>query len=145
MFWNKELTYWITPKSGPMRGMATLIDANHALSRDLPSGYLKRVYWVDVANLLVQAAESGRDDDVRTLMRTIAGDTDFILTSDVQSAEQTALALQSLASALTRSNPRLLKSPMTEAIDALFAEIQNRERYEPAKFVQKLGALRAAL
>jgi hypothetical protein len=65
MFWNKELTYWITPKSGPMRGMATLIDANHALSRDLPSGYLKRVHWVDVANRLVQAAESGRDDDVR--------------------------------------------------------------------------------
>ena len=65
MFWNKELTYWITPKSGPMRGMATLIDANHALSRDLPSGYLKRVHWTDVANLLVQAAESGHDDDVR--------------------------------------------------------------------------------
>ena len=65
MFWNKELTYWITPKSGPMRGMATLIDANHAISRDLPSGYLKRVHWTDVANLLVQAAESGHDDDVR--------------------------------------------------------------------------------
>jgi hypothetical protein len=65
MHWNKELAYWITPKSGPMRGMTTLIDANHALSRDLPSGYLKRVQWVDVANLLVQAAESGRDEDVR--------------------------------------------------------------------------------
>ena len=65
MHWNKELAYWITPKSGPMRGMTTLIDANHALSRDLPSGYLKRVHWVDVANLLVQAAESGRDEDVR--------------------------------------------------------------------------------
>jgi hypothetical protein len=65
MHWNKELTYWITPKSGPMRGMTTLIDANHALSRDLPSGYLKLVHWVDVANLLVQAAESGRDEDVR--------------------------------------------------------------------------------
>ena len=91
------------------------------------------------------AALSWRDDDVRTLMRTIAGDTDFILTSDVHSAEQTALALQSLASALTRSNPKLLKSTMTEAIDALFAEIQNRERYETARFVQKLGALRAAM
>ena len=91
------------------------------------------------------AALSWRDDDVRSLMRTIAGDTDFILTSDVHSAEQTALALQSLSSALTRSNPRLLKSPMTEAIDALFAEIQSRERYEPARFVQKLQALRAAL
>jgi hypothetical protein len=99
-----------------------------------------------IDNLTPQiAALSWRDDDVRTLMRTIAGDTDFILTSDVQSAEQTALALQSLGSALTRSNPKLLKSPMTEAIDALFAEIQNRERYEPARFVQKLAALRAAL
>jgi hypothetical protein len=91
------------------------------------------------------AALSWRDDDVRALMRTIAGETDFILTSDVHSAEQTALALQSLGSALTRNNPKLLKSPMTEAIDALFAEIQNRERYEPARFVQKLAALRAAL
>ena len=91
------------------------------------------------------AALSWRDDDVRSLMRTIAGDTDFLLTSDVHSAEQTALALQSLASALTRSNPRLLKSPMTEAIDALFEEIKNRERYEPSRFVQKLGALRGTL
>ncbi|MEA2162363.1 MAG: hypothetical protein QOK37_490 [Thermoanaerobaculia bacterium] len=91
------------------------------------------------------AALSWRDDDVRTLMRTITGDTDFILTSDVHSAEQSALALQSLASVLTRNNPKLLKSPMTDAIDALFAEIQNRERYEPSRFVQKLTALRAAL
>jgi len=91
------------------------------------------------------AALSWRDDDVRSLMRTIAGDTDFLLTSDVHSAEQTALALQSLASALTRSNPRLLKSPMTEAIDALFEEIKNRERYEPSRFVQKLTALRSTL
>jgi hypothetical protein len=91
------------------------------------------------------AALSWRDDDVRALMRTIAGDTDFILTSDVHSAEQTALALQSLAADLTRNNPRLLKSPMTDAIDGLFEEIKNRERYEPSRFVQKLGALRAAL
>ena len=91
------------------------------------------------------AALSWRDDDVRALMRTIAGDTDFLLTSDVYSAEQTALALQSLAAALTRSNPRLLKSPMTEAIDALFEEIKNRDRYEPTRFVQKLGVLRGTL
>jgi hypothetical protein len=91
------------------------------------------------------ASLSWRDDDVRALMRTIAGDSDFLLTADVHSAEQTALALQSLASVLTRNNPRLLKSPMTEAIDGLFAEVQNRERYEPSRFVQKLAALRAAI
>lgn len=65
MHWNKELAYWITPKSGPMRGMATLIDANHALSQDLPTGYLKRVHWHDAANLIIQAAETGLDVDVR--------------------------------------------------------------------------------
>jgi hypothetical protein len=91
------------------------------------------------------AALSWKDNDVRALMRTIAGETDFILNSDVHSAEQTALALQSLAATLTRNNPRLLKSPMTEAIDALFEEVKNRERYEPSRFVQKLAALRGAL
>jgi hypothetical protein len=64
MHWNKELAYWITPKCGPMRGMSTLIDANHALQA-LPTGYLKRPDWVDVARLVVQAAESGHDEDVQ--------------------------------------------------------------------------------
>jgi hypothetical protein len=83
--------------------------------------------------------------DPRAMMRTIAGDEDFLLRADVQSAEQTALALQSLAAALTRANPSLLKSPLTEAIDALFAEVQNRNAYDPARFVGKLRAVRGAL
>jgi hypothetical protein len=91
------------------------------------------------------ATLSWRDDDVRAMMRTIAGDTDFLLKSDVYSAEQTFLALKSLSAFLTRRNPRLLESPMIEAIDALDAEITDREKYEPSRFVQKLGALRAAL
>jgi hypothetical protein len=65
MHWNKDLAYFITPKSGPMRGMETLIDANHALSQDLPNGYLKRPHWVDAAYLVVQAAETGREHDVQ--------------------------------------------------------------------------------
>jgi hypothetical protein len=91
------------------------------------------------------AALSWRDDDIRTMMRTLASDDDFILRSDVHSAEQTALALQSLSSTLTRNNPRLLKSPMTTAIDALFAELSNRNTYEPARFVEKLRTLRNAI
>jgi hypothetical protein len=64
MHWNKELAYYITPKSGPMRSMEKLIDANHALSQDLPSGYLKRPHWVDAAYSVVQAAETGQECDV---------------------------------------------------------------------------------
>jgi hypothetical protein len=65
MHWNKELAYFISPKSGPMRGMVKLIDANHALSQDLPQGFLKRSHWTDAAYRVVQAAETGRDRDVQ--------------------------------------------------------------------------------
>jgi hypothetical protein len=85
------------------------------------------------------------DSDVRALMTAITSDRDFILTSDVHAAEQSALALQSLSSALTRRNPKLLRSNMTRSIDALFDEIQNRDDYDPARFVEKLNAVKAAL
>jgi Cytochrome c554 and c-prime len=85
-----------------------------------------------------------RDDDVRSMIRTIAGD-DGLTTYDVHSAEQTALALQSLAAALARSDRRVLKSPLMAAIDALFDEVKNRDRYDPARFAEKLRAVRAAV
>ena len=85
------------------------------------------------------------DTDIRALMRAITDDRDFILASDVHAAEQHALALQSLNSALTRRNPRLLRGPLTKSIDALFDEIANRDDYEPSRFVEKLSAVRTAL
>lgn len=85
------------------------------------------------------------DSDVRSMMSTIAGDRDFILSSDVHAAEQYALALQSLNSAFTRRDPRKLRGSLTKAIDALFDEVKNRDDYDPARFADKLGAVKAAL
>jgi len=100
-----------------------------------------------IADSLVPKADAMRwsDADVRSLMAAIAGDRAFIERADVHSAEQAALALQSLASALTRRNPRLLKGAMTKSIDALFDEVQDRDSYEPSRFAQKLAAVKAAL
>jgi hypothetical protein len=61
MDWDKRLAYTITPKSGPMRSMETLLDANRGLSRDLPAGYLKRQPWLEAGKILVEAAETGAD------------------------------------------------------------------------------------
>ena len=47
-----------------MRSMETLIDANHALSKDLPLAYLRRRHWLEAGNLLVEAATIGEDADV---------------------------------------------------------------------------------
>jgi hypothetical protein len=59
MHWEKKLAYTITPKSGPMRSMETLLDANHGLSKDLPMGYLKRRHWLEAGRILVEAADTG--------------------------------------------------------------------------------------
>jgi len=65
MHWQKRLAYTITPKSGPMRSMETLLDANHALSKDLPSGYLRRRNWLEIGKILVESAETGANPIIR--------------------------------------------------------------------------------
>jgi hypothetical protein len=65
MYWTKELSYIIAPKSGPMRKMQTLLDANRAMSKDLPFGYLRRKHWLIAGESVVNAAETGAENDIR--------------------------------------------------------------------------------
>ena len=44
-----------------MRRMETLLDANRALSIDLPPGSLRRPKWLDAGKMLVEAAETDSD------------------------------------------------------------------------------------
>jgi hypothetical protein len=96
-----------------------------------------------IAETLVPKIDAMRwsDSDVRALMTAIASN----LPPDVHTAEQAALSLQSLSSALTRKNPRLLRSSMVKAIDALFDEVKDRNEYDPARFAEKLNAVKASL
>ena len=76
MHWQKELAYTITPKSGPMRRMESLLDANRALVQDLPPGFIKTPHWLRVGNLLVHAAESGRAADILEATETLVNEID---------------------------------------------------------------------
>ena len=48
-----------------MRSMETLLDANRALTNDLPAGYLRQRKWLETGKTLVEAAESGSDAKIR--------------------------------------------------------------------------------
>jgi len=102
----------------------------------------------DEARRLVEAAlpridaERWNESDIRAMIAAIAGERDFVLRSDVHSAEQIALALQSLASALTRRNPSLARGPLMKSIDALFDELKVRDDYDAGRFAEKLAAVR---
>ncbi|HYU25012.1 MAG TPA: multiheme c-type cytochrome [Thermoanaerobaculia bacterium] len=85
------------------------------------------------------------DGEIRAMIAAIADDRDVLARADVQSAEQTALALQSLASALTRRTPSLARGPLMKSIDALFEELKAREDYDAGRFAEKLAAVRRAV
>jgi hypothetical protein len=59
MSWKAELAYFVTPKSGPMRPMVTLRDANHALLDDLPARCRHQRHWFRVGRLVMAAAAEG--------------------------------------------------------------------------------------
>ena len=69
--WDTLLTFVITPKSGPLRKMVRLRDAQQALIADLPSGFLRRAHWLEAGNALVTAAETGKPKDIEWVFESI--------------------------------------------------------------------------
>ena len=69
--WDTPLTFVITPKSGPLRKMVRLGDAQQALIADLPPGYLRRPHWLKAGKALVTAAETGKPSDIECVFDAI--------------------------------------------------------------------------
>lgn len=69
--WDTRLTFVITPKSGPLRRMIRLCDAQQALIADLPSGFLRRAHWLKAGKALVTAAETGKPKDIEWAFESI--------------------------------------------------------------------------
>ena len=70
-YWDQPLTCVITPKSGPLPQMSSLLDANRALTGNLPHGFLKRPHWLKAGQALMTAAETGASSDIDTAFETI--------------------------------------------------------------------------
>lgn len=100
-------------------------DAKRAIEAEIPKIYARSWSAADVRPMIV-ALTSERD-------------------TDVHAAEQRALALQSLATVLTRRDKNVAAGALMKAIDALFADLKDRDDYDPARFGVKLDAVRAAL
>src|SRR6266498_727761 len=71
MYWDDELAFRITAKKGPVRVMNTLLDANRALTQDLPAGYLKKAHWREAGWALFKAGDNGYLEDIRAATETL--------------------------------------------------------------------------
>lgn len=87
------------------------------------------------------AAVSWNEARVRRLATTLTGDGDTLARTDYESAQQVAWALQTLTSALVRADPGLVGSGLVEAVDRLFAGLQDRDAFDGQRFAAALARL----
>jgi hypothetical protein len=137
----------VSPSSRPALDDAIATVAARVSRMNDPAGVAAAA---EEARRLIEAAmpridaAAWSDSEIRAMIAAIADDRDVLARADVQSAEQTALALQSLASALTRRTPSMARGPLMKSIDALFEELKAREDYDPGRFAEKLAAVALA-
>ncbi len=81
----------------------------------------------------------------RALIAAIAADRDFLLGADRQSAEQAALAIQSLYSYLANEEPTIARGEMAAAVDRLFDALAEPDAFDPEGFLGALDTLRAPI
>ena len=62
---RKQLTFFVVPRSGPVRTLETLGDATQALLNDLPYGMRKPPHWLEAGRLVLRATETGLPADIR--------------------------------------------------------------------------------
>jgi hypothetical protein len=98
-------------------------------------------------NTLIAKTESTQwsEKRVRSLMSSIAADSDFYYRNDRQSAEQATYALVSLGSYLARDNQKLVRSGMMKTVDSLYKQLNTNtqpDELDNAKFADTLKQLR---
>ncbi len=81
----------------------------------------------------------------RRLLLAVARDEDGLEVADYLSAQQAALAVQTLVSQLVAGEPRRLRSGLAGAAEGLAAELQNSYAFDAGRFAERLGQLGSQL
>ena len=100
-----------------------------------------------MAAQLEQRAKSGTYDAAltRRLMKSIAGDGDYISRQGERAAEQAAMALDSLYVTYARNTNVSNDQPLRDALKGLFDRVQNPSAYNAFTFAQQMQVVNGLL
>jgi len=79
------------------------------------------------------------------LLAALAHDRAYLEAADRESAEQTALAVQSLVAFLSERRPSVARGPLPKHVRELFAELDDPNRFDRQRFGERLGELERSL
>jgi hypothetical protein len=74
------------------------------------------------------------NQQLRHLLRSIIGDARTAHSGDFSDAEQTAMAVSVLTTALSQRGAQEVSSGLRAAVDRLYAQVYNRDRFTPASY-----------
>jgi hypothetical protein len=96
----------------------------------------------EIAELVPRLDRLRWDDALaRRLLLAVAQNEGGLETADYASAQQAALAVQTLVSQLLASEPRRVRSGLAGAAEGLAAELQNPYAFDPGRFADRLAQL----
>jgi hypothetical protein len=85
------------------------------------------------------------DAQLRHLLRTIVGEARGAHAGDYSNAEQTAMAVSVLTTALSERGSEMVSASLRQAVDALYAQVRDRDAFAPEKYSKSVEKLASVL
>jgi hypothetical protein len=82
---------------------------------------------------------------LRKLLRSIVGDARGAHVGDFSDAEQTAMAVSVLTTALSERGAQQVSAGLRAAVDELYAQVMNRDEFQPERYSRSIERVAVAL
>jgi hypothetical protein len=125
---------WVALQQAGQRGAPELRRAAQAMLATLDG------------TVLPMAGERRLDDaQLRRLLRSIVGEARGAHAGDFSNAEQTAMAVAVLTTALSERGSETVSPQLRQAVDALYAQVRDRDAFVPENYSKSVEKLASAL
>lgn len=85
------------------------------------------------------------DAQLRRLLKSIVGEARGAHIGDFSNAEQTAMAVSVLTTALSERGTEMVSAPLRAAVDALYAQVKDRDVFDPGNYSKSVEKVASAL
>jgi len=129
--WHEQ---WVALQEAGQRGPAEVRSAAKAMLATLDGSIVPQVRSLSLS-----------DEQLRKLLKSIVGDARGDHAGDFSDAEQTAMAVSVLTTALSERGAQQVSANLRAAVDELYAQVKNRDDFQPESYRKSIERVAVAL